>query len=186
MMPLLFDVVARGERWEVRAPGPAAPRTVRNPLMDNSFVRDLADLQEHLSTAVHVGGDEEGHFEDKTGTIARRIGVILAATLLGDGAEVLAQGSSTPRWLHVRGMVNGQDDAEVDALLSLPWELVSVGGDFPVMRGAWCVTREVLLHTDPSNATPPRLKVLLHVSAPIDCADLAYEDEFEPPRQVAE
>jgi hypothetical protein len=177
MLPLLFDVIARGEQWEVRAPGATAPRQVRNPLADHSFVRDLADLQEHLSTAVLLGSNEERHFEDKTGTVARRIGGILAATLLGDGAQPFARESSPPRWLHLRGIGKGRDDAEVDGLLSLPWELLSVGGDFPVMRGAWCVTREVPTNPHPSDATPPRLKVLLHVSAPIDYADLDYDDE---------
>jgi len=172
----MFDVTSVGGDWLIGSGGPSGSiRRRPSPLADDAFLRDVISLQEHLSTAVLADAEHQRAFDRRAGAVARRVGGLLASLLFSDLVDRPVP--SQPAWVHIRSSATNVGSDDVEAVLSLPWELLFDEAAFPVATGLWTVTREIVLPgTTPAERSA--LTILLHVSAPVDRPDLGYEEEL--------
>ncbi|MEZ4437327.1 MAG: CHAT domain-containing protein, partial [bacterium] len=117
--------------------------------------------------------------------VAGAVGERLTGALLSSEARARVEGAiaartgQTPPCLRLRVRASSPDEvARADHALALPWELLRVGGRFPVEDGALDVAREAVVAGAPSPGPPELpLTVVATVAAPVGATPLDYEDE---------
>ena len=116
---------------------------------------------------------------------AQTVGEQLTALLLSDAARahveraIEAATGDAPPCLRLRVRAATPGDVErADRVLALPWELLRLGGRFPVEAGVLDVAREAVVEGAEGPGAPcDPLTVVATVAAPIDASPLDYEDE---------
>ena len=155
-----WTIEAAGERVEVDPPAitPAELAKLRGIACDGFPCEADGTVVTAVATKLHAAE-----------ALARGVGERLAALLPGKANERLAAligsaATNDPATLHLR--VDGEPTA-VDAVMLLPWELLTVGGSFALESGQLHLVREVVVagaqHL-PNDVTSPR--ILAHVAAP--------------------
>ncbi|WP_257461938.1 SIR2 family protein, partial [Archangium lipolyticum] len=166
--------------------------TPHDPLSALDFASELDQLRTLADMALPM--DESGkptpqamNVLARIQTLSIRLGEALTEALLSSEARsrieaaINASTGATPPLLLLR--VHAQDNSEAerrraDRLLSLPWELLRLNGEFPVERGALDIAREAVVAGAQGLAPPDQeLTVVATIAAPVDAVRLDYEGE---------
>ncbi|MCB9762776.1 MAG: tetratricopeptide repeat protein [Alphaproteobacteria bacterium] len=171
--------------WRAEAPG-LGDWPISDPSQDTALMERIRQLRglDHLALQV----DEHGRYTPAAQAavaqvegLAAAVGDALANALLTPEARVAlvrqidSRKQGDPLLLVLRAQ--GPRTA-VDRALALPWELLRLGGTFPVRAGRLDLAREVVVPDMNGLDEPERpLRVVATVSAPLEQGALDYEEE---------
>lgn len=185
---LVFDVTPGPETWTIVGPTPeSAAHTTVNPLTQAALRRDLATLRRRGNRPVGIDDRDVDTASAPYMRLGRRIGHVLTEALLsGDArAQVNRRMNQVDRG-RARLTIRTPDSALADAVLALPWELITPRGDrFSVRERELDIVREVRRDGAPPVRTRSGSMVLAAVvSAPADQAELDHATETARLRQA--
>jgi tetratricopeptide (TPR) repeat protein len=170
--------------------GDGAPWHPDSPLDDASFLTALAAVRRlgtrpvpadahgvALPAAVGVVAELRNHAT----AVGERLAALLSSAARDRLTEIEAAArSSVPALVQVRvAVADGGEPELADRLLALPWELLRLGGRFPVEEHTFDLVREAVVPYLPGLPEPEAaLQVVATASAPVDQLAVDHEREM--------
>ncbi len=161
-----------------------------NPLDDPDLIAALELLQQLGTRALPADdhgtlGPAAAHqaalLRERAAAVGERLTGVLSEAARARLAELEAAArSGTPALVRVQvAVAAGGDPALADRLLALPWELLRVGGRFPVEEHTVDLVREAVVPGAAPLAEPDaELSVVATVAAPVDQVPVDHEEEM--------
>jgi tetratricopeptide (TPR) repeat protein len=182
---LAFELIVDERQWTIKGLNDEIPlhQTI-NPLIDEAFIKDLANLKKLSGRSVRERSSQASNQEAEQWEIAKNIGRRLTSVLLSDEARRavctrINQVDKPRPCLIIRVADNSLWTKQA---LVLPWELILPEENvFAVHQGQLNIVREVIVDEAPILAAPTsQLTLAVSISAPEDQHDqtgLNYEAE---------
>lgn len=177
---LIFELEPGEGLWKTIGPTRESPQhEALNPLRDSKLLSLLSELQDKTREPIPID-PETTDAQDTLLHLAQQIGNMLATVLLAAPAqEAMRRRFNQIHRGRARLTIRVRDETPLGhQALTLPWELLTLAGRFPVRDGDLDIVRETIAEGGPTLPEPANpLSVAVTIAAPEDQPGLHYEEE---------